>query len=363
MSKDTAMQRHLLNAALDTLGITKYKMANFIRQNSSSYLVNMLYYNSEKLGLAGHTIAQSYVRDVDVYKLYFKSNNLNQGDTVFLYCVVAHLKAGSTTGDADERTTMATNTMTYLKKLGALNNYLLMGDFNVYHSSEQAFQEFTVNYSMTAAPSLVFYDPIDEVGDWHNNAIYAAYHTQSTHTSSSGCASTGGMDDRFDFVLISNEIKDDLNRIKYIPGTYHAVGQDGQHFNQSLLDDPADKVVPSEVLNALYQNSDHLPVAMKLLVEEPMGINSWANVDFDNFHFVNPVGNTFDFTVSSEGTAPLTVEIFSILGQKVMTKRFFLTKGLSKFSVDMGSLPRGMYIVRFSDENRHLNFTRKLLKK
>ncbi len=359
MSRDTAMHRQLLNSALDTLGITKYRMADFIRVNTSSYLVNLLFYNSEKLGLAGHTIAQSYVRDVDVYKLYYKSNNLNQGDTAFLYCVVAHLKAGNTSGDADERATMASNTMNYLAGHNPGNNYLLMGDFNLYTASEAAFQDF-ISYS---DPSVRFFDPIDQIGDWHNNAAYADYHTQSTHVSSSGCASTGGLDDRFDFILISGNIKNNLQKIHYIPGTYHAVGQDGQHFNKSLLDAPTDSAVPSDVLNALYQNSDHLPVTLKLQVDEPLGIMAWANVDFDNFHFVNPVGNRFDFSVSSEKTAPLKVEIFSILGQRMLVKQFQTSHGTSQFSLDMTNLPRGMYIVRFTDQNRNLTFTRKLLKK
>lgn len=358
MSSSIALHEHLLNAALDTNGVTKYKMANFIRQNSSSYLVNMLYYNSNKLGLAGHTIAQSYVRDVDVYKLYYKSDNLNQGDTVFLYCVVAHLKAGTGTSNENERATMTSNTMSYLESHNPDDNYLLMGDFNVYNSSETAFQ----NFIKPSDATIHFYDPINQIGSWNNNSNYALYHTQSTHTSSAGCASTGGMDDRFDFILISSDIKYNRKKIQYISGTYHAVGQDGKHFNMALNDASTDQTVPPNVLNALYKNSDHLPVTMKLLIDEPLGVNSLIDVNFDNFHFVNPVGNNFDFTVNSSKRAPLTVEIFSILGQKSAEKKFLPEKGLSRFSIDVGNLPRGMYIVRFTDENRHLSFTRKLLK-
>ncbi len=47
-----------------------------------------------------------------------------------------------------------------------------------------------------------FYDPINRVGDWHNNPSYADIHTQSTHTVYNNCASTGGMDDRFDFIMV-----------------------------------------------------------------------------------------------------------------------------------------------------------------
>lgn len=363
MSPDTTMQRHLLKAALDTNGVTRYKMANFIREDTSSDLVNMLYYNSDKLGLAGHTIAQSYVRDVDVYKLYHKSNTLDLGDTVFLYCVVAHLKAGNETSDENERSTMAINTMNYLRnELGSQNNYLLMGDLNVYNSTEPAIQDFMVKYLLADTSSLLFYDPVNEVGSWHNDSAYAPYHTQSTHTTSQGCASTGGMDDRFDFILISNTIKDNLREIKYIQGTYHAVGQDGDHFNKALLDTPVDNTVPTNVVNALYHNSDHLPVTMKLLVEAPQGMNSWSNDNFDHIHFVNPVANNFTFNVNLEKRTPLTVEIFSILGQKIITKHFFTDQGISNISLDVSNLRKGLYIVRFTDKNRDMSFTRKMLK-
>lgn len=79
--------------------------------------------------------------------------------------------------------------------------------------------------------------------------------------------------------------------------------------------------------------------------------------------YVNPVGNNFVFAVNSKQQTYVTVEIFSILGQRSMIKRFNTGKGLSKFSMDVSTLPRGMYIVRFTDKNGRISLTRKLLKK
>lgn len=45
--------------------------------------------------LTSHKTAQNYIRDIDVYKLYFNTESLEQGDTIFMYCVIAHLKAGT----------------------------------------------------------------------------------------------------------------------------------------------------------------------------------------------------------------------------------------------------------------------------
>lgn len=358
MSPSPAIQKHLLNYALNTGGVTTYKMANFIRHNTYAYTMPMLYYNSKKLGLAGHTIAQDYIRDIEVYKLYYKSTSLNQGDTVFLYCVVAHLKASSGAENVKKRYIMAKKTMNYLESHVPDDNTLLLGDFNVYNSNEPAFQEF-INYS---DPNIRFNDPINEIGWWHNNPAYKLYQTQSTHTSGS-CPSTGGMDDRFDFILISNDIKNDTKKVEYIPDTYHAVGQDGKHFNMAINSPPTNTSVPSNVLNALYQNSDHLPVTMKLLVNEPLGINPWRDTNFDNVSFANPVGNNLEFTIDANKKTPLTVEIFSILGQRSLMKHFLPGPGQSRFNINVSDLPKGMYIIRFTDESRHFRFTRKLLKK
>lgn len=78
--------------------------------------------------------------------------------------------------------------------------------------------------------------------------------------------------------------------------------------------------------------------------------------------YVNPVGNNFVFSVDLKNQTFLTIEIFSILGQRRMIKHFNPGKGISKFSMDVSSLPRGLYIVRFTDKNRQISLTRKLLK-
>jgi endonuclease/exonuclease/phosphatase family metal-dependent hydrolase len=356
ITSNTDIQNHLLDYALNTDGVTRYSKANFIR-DKYSYLVNALYYNHKKLGLAGHTIAQSYVRDVDVYKLYYKSSTLSSGDTVFVYCVVAHLKAGSTSSDASDRKTMADNTMKYLTTHNPDANYLFMGDFNVHSSSDAAYQSLTTN---TTVP---FNDPINKPGSWNNNPDFAMYQTQSTHGSqTNSCASYGGMDDRFDFILISDNIKNNSKKVQYIPETYHAVGQDGLHFNKSITDSPTDTKVPADVLNALYNNSDHLPVTLKLKLDVTTGINPWNESAFDQVRFTNPVSNQVNFTVHVNHEAKLSVEIYSLLGQSELKKQFTLDRGWQHFNMNISSLPKGLYIVRFTEKDKHISYSQKLIK-
>ncbi len=350
----------LLNNGLNTDGVDYYAKASDTFSNGYQYTMNVLYYNKSKLGEAGHTIAQTYIRDIDVYKLYYKSANLNQGDTTFIYCVVAHLKAGrdynGSTANQDKRKDMAKNTMDYIAAHHPDNNYLLMGDFNLYTDQEPAFQEF-INYKVAA---IRFNDPVNQIGDWHNNYNYRMVQSQSTHTTSNGCASTGGLDDRFDFILLSNNVKNGTKKVKYVPGSFHVVGQDGKHFNKAVNDAPENTSVPANVLNALYQNSDHLPVTLKVSVNQPVGIRKAYSV-IDKLSFVNPVKDVLSIKVNADKATTLQVDVYSLVGKIVLQRRFTVGRGFSHQSMNVSSLPKGLYILRFTESNGN-SFSRKLLK-
>ena len=343
MSESPSMHQRLLDNALNTGMTNFYQKANFIKV-ANSYLVNMLYYNANKLRLSSHVIAQSYIRDIDIYRLYYYSNDLGQGDTVFINCIVAHLKAGSGTNNSNKRKIMAQNLMNYIAAHYA-ENYLLMGDFNVYTDEEPAFVQFIYNSNT----DIRFNDPINRMGPWNNNSQFADVHTQSTHSSSSGCAASGGMDDRFDYILLSNDVKNATHKVAYLQGTYHAVGQDGNHFNKSINASPPNTSVPADVLNALYNNSDHLPVTLKLKIEKTLGMNEWKNTAFSNIQFVNPVRNSLKITVKTLKDSPLIIQIISLTGNIISDNEWMVTKGSNTLEIPVSSLSKGLYILKFSD--------------
>lgn len=347
LGKSQSVHQHLLDQVLNTDGVDYYRKANFLKI-ADSYLVNMLYYNSEKLQLHSHVIAQSLIRDVDVYKMYYKSDDLAAGDTAFIICVVSHLKAGS--DDEALRTSMAQNTMEFLDNYDDDNNYLMMGDFNLYSHLEGAYQAYLNDEN----PSLRFNDPVDQYGNWHNNSYYSDYHTQSTHTSSNGCASTGGMDDRFDFILISNNIKDGTKDVHYIEDSYWAVGQDGQHFNQALNASPINTSVPAAVLDALYHNSDHLPVILKLYTDKTLGIDEFKTDLFSQISLINPTKNhlILNMQVKKQGAARL--EIFNVYGHLIMTRKLDLHVGENHISESIASIQPGLFIVRIIDQQSNV---------
>ena len=49
-----------------------------------------------------------------------------------------------------------------------------------------------------------------------------------------------------------------------LPMSYKAIGNDGQHLNLNITDPPAISTYPSNLINALYNFSDHLPVSYTL---------------------------------------------------------------------------------------------------
>ncbi len=355
MSSSPSMQQRLLDNTLNTGWINYYKKANFIKV-ANSYLVNMLYYNSKKLRIYSHVIAQSYIRDIDIYTLYYYSNDLEQGDTAFITCIVTHLKAGSGTANRNKRKIMAQNLMDYLSN-HHFTNLMLSGDFNVYSDEEPAITQFMYNNNQT----IRFNDPVNRMGNWHNNTNFSDVQTQSTHSESNGCPSYGGMDDRFDFILISNDIKNQIHDVSYIPGSFHPVGQDGKHFNKSINDYPPNISVPADVLNALYNNSDHLPVTLKLKVDKTLGISEWKNTAFSEINFTNPVRNNLILRIKAAKYTLLKIQLISLTGKVLLSREQNIRNESSTLSIPLEKFAKGLYILRFSDGNNNI-VVKKLVK-
>jgi hypothetical protein len=268
---------YLLNNALNVDGVTYYSRTSFPK----TFLANTLFYNSQKLKLKKATPI-SFIISTDkvynAYTLYYNAPDLSiTNDTVFITCLIAHFKAGSYSSDIQERTSEAGIVMDYFTSLGVAGNYLFMGDLNLYTSSEGAFQKL-INPNNAL---YKLYDPANLIGEWNNNSTYRFVHTQSTH-SSGDCYSTGGMDDRFDFILASDYIMNGTQKVEYVPGSYKVVGQDGSSFNSSL-NVSTNTSVPANVAMALYNMSDHLPVYLELKIDQ----TSFSQLNISNI-YTNP---------------------------------------------------------------------------
>ena len=311
---------------------------------SSSDLSNMIYFRKDIFGFHSQYVIPTNVRDINVVKLYYKSANLGQDpDTIFLNCIITHLKAGSDWDDEIERTDETNRLMNFLEQNSEIENYLLLGDLNIYRASEQAFQNL-INYSN---PSFRFYDPINMIGEWHNNSSYSMIHTQSTHTVHN-CFIPGGMDDRFDFILISNDILSAENKVSFDQNSYRAVGQDGKRFNKNLIESPSNTSVPSNVLNALYNLSDHLPVVMDLYVGENALVGE--KHEFGEVYFENPVKETITLRFAYPAKRNVRIKLYSTSAVCVadMTKN----AGLDIIEIPIQHLRTGIYFMEIYIENK-----------
>jgi hypothetical protein len=234
--------------------------------------VDMLYFKTSKIGFISTTTifsADPNVSDINLHKLYYKSPNLaTTHDTAFINVILMHDKSGNDPSDSAERSDDVSAAMTWLNShVTAPGNYIFMGDFNTQTSTEGCFQ--SVIHSSSAYTS--FTDPTDQVGDWSADpAAYADYLTQSTRTTDPGdCAAVDGMTEIYDHILYTAPVMQGSKYLRYLPGSYTVVGQDGHHTGIAIHAPPADPAAPSDVVDALYYMSEHLPVASMLAVTVP----------------------------------------------------------------------------------------------
>lgn len=347
--------QHLRDEVLNVNGIQYWEntaMSNF----AGSSIVNMVYYNAGKFGLKSQDVVITEPRDINIYTFYLKTQDLgSQQDTIFFHAIVAHLKAGNTGDDELDRAASTNTLMQYLSVAYQPGNFVISGDFNLYTSSEQAYINL-LNWNFQA---YRFFDPVNKPGNWNNNGSFAALHTQSTHTSGNGCPSTGGLDDRFDFILISDDIKNGHGGMMAIPESYHAVGQDGQHFNSAINAPPQNPAAPQNVIDALYGNSDHLPVVMDIRIEKTLGLDEQGSVN-PWFTLSNPNTDQAILRFNALTGRQVQIRVFDLSGNEVLhqTSRIHADNQLL---INLSSLEAGAYLVQ-TESSGLPPATRKLIK-
>ena len=349
MGRNPDNATRLLNNVLNQGGDERFAHAAYTNTANSS-IVNMLFYDQEKFGLYSEAVIANEVRDINLYTLYYRSPDLETGrqDTVFLSCIVAHFKAGSSTSDQQRRLLEAQIAMGYIDQHGIRGNILFMGDFNMNSSFEQAYGLITYHSN----EEIRFYDPIDKPGVWYNNPDMAPYHTQSPRTGTHSCFVTGGLDDRYDQILATASIMQGTRGLKYLGDSYKTLGQDGNRFNQSLIN-PPNHSEPEAVIYALYNMSDHLPVLLDLVVYPDF--TSHISMDFpmpdEELIMVNPADGVLEFTLNSQ-PGHYDFSLFNIQAKEVLARRELLNEPGQAFSYDVSHLPPGIYVLSISSGNR-----------
>ena len=360
----------ILNNALNTNGVTYYERAAFVPNRSSGFkgLNNMFFFNVQKVSFYSQNEIITNTRDVGEYIVYANDPNLaTHFDTTFIDFYDCHLKAGSALADIDTRAQNADSIRKFIDAKMPDRNNIIGGDFNFYDAAEAGYQ--TLCYTGT----YPFFDPISTEGAWNNNSVFAPAHTQSTRsTQSIECGALGGMDDRFDMILTSENIISGINRVQYIPNSYDNFGNDGSVFNQDINDPSNTTGLPDSILNALYYMSDHLPILMKVAITYPQDTSTLEyrssndknevinNNDMPNFMcYPNPAQTQLNFSFYNiDGVHKFEIKLHNLLGVEKHTIR--IDENTKNQEIDISILPKGLYIVSLV-KNGYSISTQKLL--
>ena len=336
------LQNDFLRHNLNINGASYWQSDNIINYAGSN-IINHIFFDSRKMGLKRHVALRTNPRDTDIYELYLKTPGLAAGDTIKLVCIVAHPKAGM--GYESDRRALMQKAMDYVNQNYPTDNVLIMGDFNMYGASESGYRLLTQTYSN---PSICFMDPlalVGGVGQWNNNALFAPFHTQSTRSYSDECFSSGGLDDRFDFILMADEIAFSYNHMRYVQGSYHAVGNDGQHFNNSV-NQGYNSAVPAEVAEALFNGSDHLPVTMKIAVDVHLGVEDHKAQSLYATVAPNPASDRAAVSFFNPSKGQVQFELYSLQGQLMQHEAAFFGEGSQQYELSFHDLTKGFYLLR-----------------
>ncbi len=314
---------------------------------TGSNIVNMLFYNKQKFGYKGVEKIGTSIRDINVYTLYHL-NSIQGNDTVFLYCIVAHLKAGNTTGDGNSRAVAAQQVMSWLNahpdKEG---NFILSGDLNLYGATEGAWTALVRN-----SDPIRFYDPIGLTNGW--NAGNVRYMTQSTRCSGVGdCGTSGCLDDRFDFILPTQAVMNGTAGIAYVQNSYASLGNDGMiPYNGDLTNYCANNTsVPPTVCNALISMSDHLPVVMELAFLRSNGLSDLrASIPGLKIQAINPFDDQLElFWKSTAEPTRLRWQLLDAQGKLCFSHTEMLQADSGELTFPCSHLSAGLYLLRVTD--------------
>lgn len=219
--------------------------------------------------------------------LRYQLRPVGYGSSADFYVYNSHYKADTGSTNEGRRLVEATAVRQNADALGAGTHIIYAGDLNFYRGSEPGFQ-------MLISPGdAQAFDPIDRIGDWTDNPSFADVHTQSPCFSGCGDLTGGGMDDRFDFQLVTAALLDGQG-FDYIPGSYRAFGNDGSTFNTNInagcntisgclntyVFSGVTSYTKPQILNALHAASDHVPVVadyqLPSLEPQPQVLARWT---------------------------------------------------------------------------------------
>ncbi|NND53165.1 MAG: T9SS type A sorting domain-containing protein [Flavobacteriaceae bacterium] len=339
---------------------SEFSAANFVTNTSDDMsgnqndFQNMLYYDSSKFILEAQTEITTIFRDFNHYTL--KLNTVDQAtNPIILNVIVCHLKSSSGVDNQNLRLQMVNDLVAYMESWPSDELVLLGGDLNLYTSSESAFQEL-----LDSSNNITFTDPANRIGSWHNNSSFIDVFTQSTRTQSGMGGATGGFDDRFDFILTSQNMLTSPD-LYYVDTSYKVYGNNGtvSCYNQEINStNCAGTDYDQTIRDALYFMSDHLPVTVELQTNEVLlSIEEFQTTTALNFLGSNLVDDHVIFQMQPTQINFKSIKIFNALGQEIGT---YTIEHLNQLKINVSNWSKGLYyVVTSNNAIKPLKFIKK----
>jgi len=248
---------------------------------------NAFFYRSSRVINASSTLVangNTTNNPRDIYRYDFRI--AGNADTSFISVYNSHMKSGTTTDDQNRRQFEANAIRNNANALATGFLPVALGDFNMRTSTEQAYQTMVAS---TGNNRGRFFDPINASGNWYENSAARFLHTQDP-------SGAGGMDDRFDQILMSDAFADGAGTeylgafgTTYSTSTwndaahsYRVWGNDGSSFDTGLTTTGNQMVgasIASSLINVSTTAGGHLPVFADFTytaVPEPFSMGALA---------------------------------------------------------------------------------------
>lgn len=347
----------ILNTSLKNQ-VDTFKRASFTSDLSKPEdpLQTMVFYNTRKLTLLSQQKLTTVYRDINQYS--FKLN-VDPTNPIYLEVFVAHLKSSTGTANQQTRLQMVQTVTNALQNLTQPNTYVLFaGDFNFYTSTEPGYQAI-----LNSSNAIILKDPVNAPGSWQDNASFSHLHTQSTRVSNAGFGSgtnsgaSGGMDDRFDFIMMSENFSNS-SRFSYINGTYKAYGNNADCLNKDVNDPLSVGPYSLTLRNNLYNMSDHLPVVMQFQVSENLAIKDNSIQPLMRFVSSNISDKKIIISVdvSRWNTKNRMLYIYNVSGQLINVVPVNKDENVV---LSIENYASGVYFIKMKENNSVLKFIKK----
>lgn len=342
-----------------------FQKTPFEENQSGSYsLQQMVYYNTEKLILEETRVITADTRDINQYTFKINTENGNT-NPITIEVFVTHLKASTGSSNRQRRLNSIQSFVSYTNNIADDSYVLFAGDLNFYTSNEEGYQHLIDDRN-----PIVIIDPIDRPTpnfpddgiDYYenynstyfwNNSSFRDIHSQSTRTSNIGfiddSGSTGGLDDRFDFIMMSENFNTSTS-LYYVNDSYKVVGNNGNCYNSFISNPNCSGGYSQTLRDALIEFSDHLPVVME--IETPENTLSTNLISETNFIGSNIIKDYLKITSPNDVN---NLKIYSITGQLINVKLSKNT-GNDTIIIDVKHISKGIYYLSHQKLKKPLKF-------